>query len=115
MRTVLVRLDDSDHELVRLLSFVTKEPIPQIIVRLLHEEFDRKLPGKRAGRPTPRADLLEALGLPPLAPDAAADAWVRQVAEHYRAWDTAAEDRDDMAAWDEADRAGLTRGTTDNP
>jgi hypothetical protein len=78
MGTVPVRLDDADHELVRLLSFVTKEPIQQIIVRLLHEEIDRKLPGKRTRAATTRADLMEALGLPPLAPDPDADAWAEQ-------------------------------------
>lgn len=82
MGSFTVRLDDNDHELLRLISFLTKESQQQIINRLIHAEIDAKLPGRRNQPPGQRTDLLEALGLPPLAPDADADAWAAGLFKH---------------------------------
>jgi hypothetical protein len=72
-----LRLDDLDHDLLRILTIVKRKSANQIIVDLLRSEFDRELPGKRdamrqPGTPTDR--LRDVLGLPPTPTDPAGDA-----------------------------------------
>lgn len=77
MPGMTLRLDESDHDLLRILTIVKRKSANQIIVDLLRAEFDRELPGKRdlvrmPGTATDR--LRDALGLPPAPTDPAGDA-----------------------------------------
>lgn len=71
-----LRLDDLDHDLLRILTIVKRKSANQIIIDLLHSEFDRELPGKRDAihQPGAPADRLrDILGLPPVPTDPAGD------------------------------------------
>jgi hypothetical protein len=71
-----VRFGEVDHALLRLLTIVRRQSANQIILELLHAEFDRELPGKRAAMaaaPTTVDRLREVLGLPPVPMDPAGD------------------------------------------
>jgi hypothetical protein len=77
MPALTLRLDDLDHDLLRLLSIVKRRSANQIITDLLRTEFDRELPGKRAAMQRATSDVervREALALPPLSEDSRAEA-----------------------------------------
>ena len=83
-----LRLNDLDHDLLRILTIVKRKSANQIIVELLRAEFDRELPGKReamqhAGDATER--LRDALGLPPVPTDPAGDAALDEALAHAEA------------------------------
>ncbi len=72
-----LRLDEIDHDLLRILTILKRKSANQIIVDLLRAEFDRELPGKREAmrQPGTATDLLRnTLGLPPIPNDAGGDA-----------------------------------------
>ncbi len=72
-----LRLDELDHDLLRILTIVKRQSANQIIIDLLRAEFDRELPGKRDAmrQPGTATDRLrDALGLPPVPVDPAGDA-----------------------------------------
>jgi hypothetical protein len=72
-----LRLDELDHDLLRILAIVKRKSANQIIIDLLRTEFDRELPGKREAMRQPgyAADRLrDALGLPPAPVDPEGDA-----------------------------------------
>ena len=77
MAGMTLRLDDLDHDLLRILTIVKRKSANQIIVDLLRAEFDRELPGKRDAmrQHEPEADRLrDALGLPPVPNDPVGEA-----------------------------------------
>lgn len=67
-----LRLNEADHDLLKLLTIVKRQSANEIIIGLLRAEFDRVLPGKlpSAHQPGSAVDRLrEALGLAPLRDD----------------------------------------------
>ena len=77
MPGMTLRLEELDHDLLRILTIVKRKSANQIIIDLLRSEFDRELPGKRDAmlQPgTPADRLRDALGLPPMPSDPAGDA-----------------------------------------
>jgi hypothetical protein len=72
-----LRLDELDHDLLRILTIVKRKSANQIVIDLLRAEFDRELPGKRDSMSRPGSAterLRDALGLPPVPTDAEGDA-----------------------------------------
>jgi hypothetical protein len=77
MAGMTLRLDELDHDLLRILTIVRRKSANQIIVELLRAEFDRELPGKREAmrQPGNAVDRLrDALGLSPAPVDPEGDA-----------------------------------------
>lgn len=64
MAALTIRLDDDDHQLLKLLSIVEHKSANQIVVDLVRQRFDQIMPGKRERAPGSAAELLrKALGL----------------------------------------------------
>lgn len=83
-----LRLDDQDHGLLKVLTLIKRKSANQIILDLLHAEFDRELPGKRDAlhQPGSASELLrDALGLPPAPSDPAGDAALDAALAHAEA------------------------------
>ena len=81
MPGMTLRLSDADHALLRILTIVKRKSANQIIVDLLHTEFDREMPGKRqtiSGSGSAEDRFRELLALPPLPDDDAAEAELDQ-------------------------------------
>lgn len=76
MPGMTLRLDELDHDLLKILTIVKRKSANQIIIDLLRAEFDRELPGKRdsmhrSGSAGER--LRDVLGLPPVPSDPAGE------------------------------------------
>jgi hypothetical protein len=77
MPGMTLRLEDLDHDLLRILAIVKRKSANQIVIDLLRAEFDRELPGKREsmnGSGSASERLRDVLGLPPVPTDPQGDA-----------------------------------------
>lgn len=75
-----MRLSNQDHKLLQLLCLLTDRSQNNVVVELLHREFDRVMPGKREEFANPDPDALwKALGVPRPEPGPLAERWADSV------------------------------------